>query len=78
MLSGDEVREMVGHEIGGVCPFGIKEGVKVYLDESLKRFYVVYPACGNDNSAVKLTLSELEEASDYVNWVDIEDRKSVV
>ena len=71
MLSGDEVREMVGHEIGGVCPFGIKEGVKVYLDESLKRFYVVYPACGSDNSAVKLTLSELEEASDYVNWVDV-------
>ncbi len=71
MLSADEVRDLIGHEIGGVCPFGVKEGVRIYLDESLKRFYVVYPACGSDNSAVKLTLSELEEASDYVSWVDV-------
>ena len=56
MLSPEEVVELVGHAVGGVCPFGVKEGVKVYLDESLKRFDIVYPACGSSNSAVKLSM----------------------
>lgn len=71
MLTRDEVRDMIGHEVGGVCPFGIKEGVKVYLDESLKRFDIVYPACGSDNSAVKLSIPELEETSGFLEWVDV-------
>ena len=71
MLSFDEVHDLIGHDVGGVCPFGINEGVDVYLDESLKRFEFVYPACGSDNSAVKLSIPELEEVSDYLGWVDI-------
>lgn len=71
MLAPDEVEDMVGHAIGGVCPFGVKEGVKVYLDTSLKRFESVYPACGSSNSAVELTLSELEMASGYEAWIDV-------
>ena len=71
MLTSDEVSEWIGHEVGGVCPFGIKEGVKVYLDESLKRFDIVYPACGSDNSAVVLTIAELEELSNALEWVDV-------
>ena len=71
MLTSDEVSELIGHEVGGVCPFGIKEGVKVYLDESLKRFDIVYPACGSDNSAVVLTIPELEEISNFVEWIDV-------
>ena len=71
MLSPDEVTEMVGHSVGGVCPFGVKEGVAVYLDESLKRFDVVYPACGSASSAVKLTIPELETASGYLGWIDV-------
>lgn len=71
MLSFEEVEELTGHVVGGVCPFGVKEGVKVYLDESLKRFEKVYPACGSSNSAVELTLPELERASGYEAWVDV-------
>jgi len=71
MLSYDEVINYIGHEVGGVCPFGIKDGVKVYLDESLKRFDIVYPACGSDNSAVELTIPELEELSSYIQWIDV-------
>lgn len=71
MLSFEQVEGLVGHAVGGVCPFGIKNGVKVYLDVSLKRFQVVYPACGNASSAVKLTLAELEKASEYIAWVDV-------
>lgn len=71
MLSLDEVTEMVGHSVGGVCPFGVKEGVSVYLDESLKRFDVVYPACGSASSAVHLTIPELELASGSPVWVDV-------
>ena len=71
MLSPDQVRELIGHEIGGVCPFGIREGVTVYLEESLKRFDVVYPACGSGNSAVRLTIPELEELSGYTSWIDV-------
>ena len=71
MLTPDEVTQLVGHAVGGVCPFGIKEGVKVYLDESLRRFEVVYPACGSANSAVRLGLSDLEQCSGYEQWIDV-------
>lgn len=71
MLTPEQVTELVGHQVGGVCPFGVKEGVEVYLDESLKRFPVVYPACGSANSAVKLTVPELESCSGYLSWVDV-------
>lgn len=71
MLSREQVEEMIGHAVGGVCPFGIREGVTVYLDESLKRFDVVYPACGSSNSAVELSLPELEELSGYSGWVSV-------
>ena len=71
MLSPDEVTELVGHSVGGVCPFGVKEGVAVYLDESLKRFDVVYPACGSANSAVRLSIPELELSSGCETWVDV-------
>ena len=62
---------LIGHEVGGVCPFGINGGVKVCLDESLKRFDFVYPACGSSNSAVKLTCEELESAADNAVWTDV-------
>lgn len=71
MLSFEEVEELVGHAVGGVCPFGVKEGVHVYLDESLKRFDVVYPACGSSNSAVELKVEELEKASGSEGWIDV-------
>ena len=71
MIPFDEVEALVGHAPGGVCPFGINEGIEVYLDESLKKFKTVYPACGNSQSAVKMSLEELEDASNYVSWVDV-------
>lgn len=71
MLPLGEVEALVGHGVGGVCPFGIKEGVKVYLDESLKRFGEVYPACGSPSSAVRLSIGELEKAAGYLEWVDV-------
>lgn len=71
MLSKDEVSMYIGHDVGGVCPFGINPGVPVYLDVSLRRFDTVYPACGNDRSAVKLTVDELERASAPTGWVDV-------
>lgn len=71
MLSAEEVVELVGHAVGGVCPFGVKDGVRVFLDESLKRFEIVYPACGSSNSAVELTIPELELCSRYEEWVDV-------
>lgn len=71
MLLADQVEEMIGHAIGGVCPFGIKDGVKVYLDESLKRFKTVFPACGSSNSAIELTMEEMERYSSYTSWVDV-------
>lgn len=61
----------VGHKVGGVCPFGIKNGVEVYLDDSLKRFPVIYPACESSNSTIKLTIEELEKTSNYQKWIDI-------
>lgn len=71
MLTREEVNEFIGHDVGGVCPFGIKEGVDVYLDVSLKRFDYVYPACGNASSAVKLTPAELEAVSNCKEWLDV-------
>ena len=71
MLSPDEVVERIGHAVGGVCPFGINDGVEVYLDESMKRFDYLYPAAGSANSAIKLTISELELYSGYKAWVDV-------
>ena len=71
MPSPDEVLEQIGHPVGGVCPFGIKPGVSVYLDESLKRFDIVYPAAGTGNSAVKLTIDELYTCSEAIGWVDV-------
>lgn len=71
MLSGDQLIELVGHPHGGVCPFAVKEGVKVYLDESLKRFETVFPAAGSANSAIELTIPELERTSGYIAWVDV-------
>ena len=69
--TADEVEEYIGHAPGGVCPFGIKDGIKVYLDESLKRFETVYPAAGNDHSAVRLTIAELEAVAGAEKWVDV-------
>ncbi len=71
MLSAEEVEELIGHAVGGVCPFAIKEGVPVYLDESLKRFETVFPACGSSNSAMELTISELEKYACTTQWVDV-------
>lgn len=71
MIPFDDVEKYIGHAPGGVCPFGIKDGVKVYLDESLKRMEIIYPACGSSKSAVKLTIKELEECSNYEKWVDV-------
>lgn len=71
MIPFNNVEELIGHAVGGVCPFGINENVDVYLDNSLKRFKIVYPACGSSNSAVKLTLDELKKISNYKKWVDV-------
>ena len=71
MLKVDELPELVGHPVGGVCPFGIREGVQVYLDQSLRRFPTVFPACGSANSAIELTIPELETYSRFAEWVDV-------
>lgn len=71
MLSPGQVETLVGHAVGGVCPFGINPGVKVYLDVSLKRFQTVFPACGSSNSAIELSLDELEKYSGYLEWIDV-------
>jgi len=71
MLSYDEVVQFIGHAVGGVCPFAVNDGVKVYLDESLKRFETVFPACGSSNSAIELTIPELEKYSGMISWVDV-------
>jgi len=71
MIRPEELPEKVGHAMGGVCPFDVKSSVTVYLDNSLKRFDKVYPAAGNDRSAVELTVPELEECSGFKEWVDV-------
>ena len=71
MLTAEEAVEMIGHAVGGVCPFAVNEGVAVYLDESMKRFETVFPACGSSNSAIELTIEELEKYSGYTAWVNV-------
>lgn len=71
MLTPAEVEELVGHAVGGVCPFRVKDGVAVYLDRSLQRFGTVFPACGSSNSAIELTIAELEKYSGFSEWVDV-------
>ena len=71
MVPGEKLIEIIGHEAGGVCPFGLNEGVLVYLDNSLKEHDVVYPACGSHNSAIKLSLDELEKITNFEDWIDV-------
>lgn len=71
MIAREQVEELVGHGVGGVCPFGVNESVRVYLDESLRRFETVFPAAGSSNSAIELTCDELEQVARPVAWVDI-------
>lgn len=71
MLTPEEVERLIGHAVGGVCPFAVKDGVSVYLDISLKRFDMVYPACGSSNSAIGLTIPELEKYAGSLGWIDV-------
>ena len=71
MIPFEEVEALIGHAVGGVCPFGVNKGVTIYLDESLKRFDTVYPACGSANSAIKLTVEMLENITDHQKWIDV-------
>ncbi|HIT01488.1 MAG TPA: YbaK/EbsC family protein [Candidatus Enterenecus merdae] len=71
MIPSEQVEPLIGHGVGGVCPFGVNEGVPVYLDQSLRRFDTVYPAAGTANSAVELSLEELERAAQAAGWVDV-------
>lgn len=71
MLSPEETKELIGHEVGGVCPFAVNPGVRVYLDISLQPFATVFPACGSSNSAIELTVPELEKYANFTDWVDV-------
>ena len=71
MLAFEEAETLIGHAVGGVCPFAVNEGVEVWLDESLKRFSTVFPACGSSNSAIELTPAELERYSNCLGWIDV-------
>ncbi len=71
MVAFEDAERLIGHAVGGICPFAINDGVEVYLDESLKRFETVFPACGSSNSAIELTIEELEKYSKYISWVDV-------
>lgn len=71
MLKFDEVLETIGHDVGGVCPFGINENIDIYLDNSLKRFKTVFPACGSSNSAIELTIEGIEKYTPFISWVDV-------
>ena len=71
MIPYEEVEKLIGYNVGGVCPFGINENVTVYLDNSLKKFDTIYPACGESNTAIKLTIEELEKTSNYKKWIDV-------
>lgn len=71
MLSFEEAEPLIGHAVGGVCPFAVNEDIDIYLDVSLKRFETVFPACGSSNSAIELSLEELEAYSDYKEWIDV-------
>lgn len=71
MLSHDDAAALIGHAVGGVCPFAVNEGVQVYLDISMQRFQTVFPAAGSSNSAIELTIPEMERYSGYTDWVDV-------
>ena len=71
MIPFEDVEKLIGHSVGGVCPFGINKDVTTYLDESLKRFEYVYPACGSSNSAIKLSIEELEKISKFTKWINV-------
>ena len=71
MLAFEEAEELIGHAVGGVFPFAVNEGVEVYLDESLKRFETIFPACGSSHSAIELTINELEQHSGFISWIDV-------
>lgn len=71
MLTCEQVESLIGHAVGGVCPFGVNQGVNIYLDISLKRFSSVYPACGSSNSAIEVTILELEKYTNYIQWIDV-------
>ena len=71
MLTPDEAIELIGHAVGGICPFATKDTSKIYLDVSLKRFETVFPACGSSNSAIELTIPELERYSNFISWIDV-------
>lgn len=71
MLYHDEVEEKTGHQVGGVCPFAANDNVKIYLDNSLKKYETVFPACGSANSAIEVSIEELEKYSNYTSWIDI-------
>ena len=71
MIPLDDVERLIGHKVGGVCPFGIPDGIEIYLDKSLQKYDVIYPACGSSNSAVRLLIKELEVASNYKEWIDV-------
>ncbi|MFP4362501.1 MAG: YbaK/EbsC family protein [Spirochaetia bacterium] len=71
MLTPEEALEHTGHEVGGICPFGLKKPVKTYLDVSMKRFAEIIPAAGSINSSIRLTLAELEKYTEYAEWIDV-------
>ena len=71
MLTPDEAVELIGHAVGGICPFAVNDTSKIYLDVSLKRFETVFPACGSSNSAIELTIPELERYSNFISWIDV-------
>lgn len=71
MIQASDVEGLIGHAVGGVCPFAVNDGVVVYLDESLKEYQTVFPACGSSNSAVELSIEELEKYSNFKSWVDV-------
>ena len=77
MLTFEEAENLIGHKVGGVCPFAINDGVDVYLDVSLKAYKTVFPACGSSNSAIELTIEELEKYSNYKSWVDVGQDKII-
>ena len=75
MVAADEVEEKIGHPVGGVCPFALNNDVKVYLDESLKKFETVFPACGATNNAIEISIEELEKVTNYTAWIDVTKEK---
>lgn len=77
MLTFEEVENLIGHKVGGVCPFAVNDGVRVFLDVSLKEYDTVFPACGSSNSAIELTIEELEKYSNFERWVNVGQEKVI-